>query len=153
MKKLFIPVILISILLWLILFLYAFKNYRFNSDAIWKIEEQRREHVYTLPSMAKFIHNKGIYFTLAVFENYLYFLSPSVFFYCNLPLLLGVFACVIFYSGIFVMLKSSSKLAKMVLLWTLLYPAFIALLLLGPSPLLLLPLLIPASGFLIYHLQ
>lgn len=91
MKKVFIYIILIITILWLILFSYAYKNYQFSTDAIWKIEQQRREHAYLFPFVAKFIHNKGFYFSYAVFENYLSYYSPSTFFCCNQPLVLELY--------------------------------------------------------------
>lgn len=152
MKKVFIYITLIITVLWLVLFLFAFKNYQFSTDAIWKIEQQRREHVYLFPSVAKFIHNKGFYFSYAVFENYLSYYSPSIFFCCNQPLVLESVILLMFYGGIFILLREASKIVKIILFWTLAYPMFLSLMLQTPSLLLILPILVPAAGILIYSL-
>ena len=96
MKKASKYIILIIPILWLILFLFAYKNYQFGTDAIWKIEQQRREHTYIFPFVAKFIHNKGFYFSYKVFENYLSYYSPSSFLSFNQPLVLEIIILMIF---------------------------------------------------------
>jgi len=152
MKKVFIYTILIFTILWLILFLFAFKNYQFSTDAIWKIEQQRREHTYLFPFVAKFIHNKGFYFSYMVFENYLSYYSPSTFFCCNQPLIAELVILIMFYGGAFILLKETSKLVKTILFWILAYPIFLSLTLWQPSFLLALPVIVPVSGILIYGL-
>ncbi len=132
MKKIFI---LISIL-WLALFLFSYKNYQFSADAIWKIEQQRREHVYLLPFIARLLHNKASYFIYAVFENFLSYCSPLI----------------IFYLGVFYLLRDTSKIAKIVLFWMIVYPLFATLTLLPQTFLLLAPIIFPVSGILIYAL-
>lgn len=149
MKKFFI---LISIL-WLGLFLVSFESYNFSADALWKIEQQRREHVYVFPFVGRFIHNKGSYFSYKVFENYLAYYSPSTFFCCNQPLLLEVLSLVIFNGGIFILLKTRSKLSQAVISWILIYPLFVSLTFNTPTFLLLLPQLVPLFGSLVYYLS
>ncbi|MDD5415779.1 MAG: hypothetical protein PHE48_02095 [Candidatus Daviesbacteria bacterium] len=157
MKKVFIYIILIFTILWLILFLFAYKrslneNYQFSADTIWKIEQQRREHTYLFPFVAKFIHNKGFYFSYTVFENYLSYYSPSIFFCCNQPLVLELVILLMFYGGAFILLREVSKLVKAILFWILAYPIFLSLMLWPPSLVLALPIIIPASGILVYSL-
>lgn len=148
MKKISISILILT-LLWLILFLAALKNFQFSNDAIWKIEQQRREHAYIFPSLSKFIHNKGTYFGYSIFENYLSYYSPSSLFCCNQPLILELITLVMFYGGIFILLKISTKLAKIVLFWILFYPLFTALTLQPLKTSLLLPLIAASSGIFI----
>ncbi|MCL4418371.1 MAG: hypothetical protein M1365_17085 [Actinobacteria bacterium] len=82
-----LTLILISLFVLVTLLLFSFKAFKFNSDAIWKIEEQRREHVYLFPTVAIFIHNKGSFFVYTVLENYLSYLLPVIFFYIFLLIL------------------------------------------------------------------
>lgn len=152
MKKAFIYLILMTTILWLVLFLFAYKKYQFGTDAIWKVEQQRREHVYLFPFIAKFIHNKGFYFSYSVFENYLSYYSPSTFFCCNQPLILELITLLTFYGGVLILLKTSTTIELVMLSWILVYPIFLSPALLSPSLLLLLPLVIPTTGFFIYTL-
>lgn len=151
MKKISIS-ILILILIWLILFLAALQNFQFSNDAIWKIEQQRREHAYIFPSLSKFIHNKGTYFGYSIFENYLSYYSPSSLFCCNQPLILEFITLIIFYGGIFILLKTNTKLAKIVLFWILVHPLFTALTPQQLTTSLLLLLIAAPSGIFIYTL-
>lgn len=148
MKKIFSILIFI---IWFTLLFLTYKHYSFNTDIIWKIEQQRREHLILFPKIAKVIHNKGVFFSQLVFENYLSYFSPPAFFCCNQPLILELIMLILFYGGIFILFRSNSKEAKITLSWNLLYPLFIALSLKPPSIILLLPLLIPTSGFLVYN--
>lgn len=148
MNKKLIIIVIIPVLS-LILFSFTFKNFTFNTDAVWKIEEQRREHVYLLPFIAGFIHNKVSYAGLSVLENYLSYYSPSSFYCCNQPAI-GLSILIIFYAALFTLLKYNSAAARVTLLWTLIYPVFPSLMLYKTTFLLLLPLIIPVSGFAIY---
>jgi hypothetical protein len=143
MKKASKYIILIIPILLLILFLFAYKNYQFGTDAIWKIEQQRREHTYIFPFVAKFIHNKGFYFSYKVFEKFLSFTQP---------LLLEIIILMIFYEGFFVLLSKSSKLSHVVLSWILVYPLFPSLMLREPSFLLMLPIIFPVFLILMHSI-
>lgn len=146
-KKLIIAFIVL--VLSLILFSSTLKNFTFNPDIVWKIEEQRREHLYSLTLIAKYIHNKASYVSLSVLENYLSYYSPSTFFCCNQPVIESLIL-IIFYSAFFILLRYNSAFIRVTLLWILIYPIFPSLMLYRTTFFSLLPLIIPASGVVIY---
>lgn len=49
----------------------SYKNFKFDSVAIFKIEEQRREHIYNLAAFSRIVHNKATYFIYRTLEQYL----------------------------------------------------------------------------------
>ncbi|MCL5070962.1 MAG: hypothetical protein M1308_08715 [Actinobacteria bacterium] len=148
-KKTILVVFILS--LSLLLFLISLKSFSFNTDIIWKIEEQRREHVYSFSSSARLIHNKGSYAGSAVIDNYLSYYSPSVFFCCGRSLV-GFIILIFFYGALYILLKHSSLPARIALASFLIYPLFLALMFQKPSFILMLPLIILTSGVVIYSL-
>lgn len=148
MNKIIISAIIIACLL---LVVYPLKNYQFSIDAIGKIEEQRREHVYYLSSISRVLHNKGVYLSYQILENYLSYFTPATFF-CCFHILVALPILFTFYWGFFILLNTNSSIGKKILLWVLIYPIFPALTLKAPTLLLLLPLIIPTFGISIYRL-
>ncbi len=144
--------IIVLIIILVLSSIFAFKNYKFNSGDIWKIEEQIREHVFLFPQTARLIHNKGFYLSDLIFENYLSYFSPSTFFCCSQFLILNLVTLIGFYGGFFVSLKVNSKPTKIILFWILVYPLFPSLILKQPSLLFMLPVIIPLSVIFLYSL-
>jgi hypothetical protein len=152
MKKIVVLIVLALVLIWLIQFLHLYKNYQFTSDVIWKIEQQRREHINMFPSIGRVIHNKGSFLSYTVLETYFSYYSPSTFFCCNIPLALGLLISIMFYGGFYLLLKRNLGPVKVVLSWIMIYPAFMAFSLRPPSILTIFPMIIPSIGVLLNSL-
>lgn len=144
--------ILIFVLIFLLPIIFAYQSYQFNVDDIWKIEEQRREHLIWLPFLGKVLHNKGSYFAIIILENYLSFYSPSIFYCCDNSPITGSILLVTFYFGTYLILKSNFKGVNLIVAWILIYPIFPSLMLLSTSYLLLAPLIIPTAFYTFFLL-
>lgn len=114
-------------------FFYTFRNFNFSLDVIWKIEEQRREHIHSLSSVSTFLHNKVSYVAYLMLETYLSYLSPSAFFCCGSHFVITIVILILFYMGLFYALRSISQKMRFFLMWIIIYPIIPALILQKPS--------------------
>lgn len=121
----------VFLLITVVAFANSFLNFKFGLEAIGKIEEQRREHNNFFFKESAIYHNKLSYFFFRVGDIYLYYLSPSVFFSFNTPLIISLISLTVFYYGLFTLLQISSR--KLILFLTILNPILPAFLLLEPS--------------------
>lgn len=153
MNKRFYLLFIAVIFGFLILFLFfsSFRSYSFGIDAVYKIEEQRREHINFLFGESAIYHNKLFYFINKAIDIYLQHLSPSTIFSINIfPFSIIIFLA--FYYGIFLILRSKSKYKNALLYWLLLAPLLLTSISQKPSFLSLYLLQAPILGFLIIYI-
>lgn len=130
---------------------YSFKNYSFGIDAVYKIEEQRREHVNFLFKESALYHNKLFYFVNKTIDIYLQYLSPSAIFSVNVfPV--SIINFIIFCYGIFIILVSKKTYKNALLYLLLVTPLLPASMLLKPSLLSLYLFQAPVFVFLIINI-
>lgn len=142
---LFISVFSITIL---VLSFSSFRVYKFGTDAIYKIEEQRREHINFLFKESAIYHNKLFYFVNKTIAIYLQYLSPSAIFSVNVfPV--SIINFIIFCYGIFAILASKKTYKNALLYWLLVAPLLPASMSLEPSLFSLYLFQIPVFSFII----
>lgn len=135
----------------LVLSFYSFRSYNFGIDAIYKIEEQRREHINFLFRESEIFHNKFFYFVNKITYVYLQYLSPSTIFSVNVfPV--SIINFIIFCYGIFVILVSKNTYKNALLYWFLVAPLLPASMLLEPSLFSLYLFQAPVFSFLIINI-
>lgn len=142
-----ITVILISV----VLFSYSFAHLQFNLDAIYKINEQRGEHVNFFFKESYVFHNKFSYFINIITTIYLEYLSPStIFLIYHFPV--SIIISITFYYGVFAILKSRNAYRIILLYWMIITPLFLALLLQKPYLLSMIIFQLPIFIFFIAYL-
>ena len=135
--------VLMLTILYGLLFFRAYLNFHFNQDMVWRIDEQRREHLNLYFQESRIIHNKLVSFLYLVINIYLMSLSPITLFSQTPIFIVNLIIFGFFIFGVVRFLRSNIQMKKIFIIWVFLYPALLGLNTRLPNEILILPITLP----------